>query len=65
MPDIKVTIPLHQAKDIGFLLNNTRGLIHKCYINPIFKKVILSYMNEAISKLQESVKISEKKGANV
>ncbi len=60
MSDLKVQIPLHKAKDIGYTLNNARGLIGKCYIQPIFKKSIMALLDDAIFKLHEGVKLAEK-----
>jgi len=60
MSDLSLKIPLHKMKDVAHNLDMARGLICKCAINPIFKKSILSLMNDAISVLQDSVKVSEK-----
>jgi hypothetical protein len=62
MSSDKVTMPLHQAKNLGHNLNTCRGLICKVYIHPEFKKAIMSYLNDSISTLQESVKLAEKGG---
>lgn len=61
MSDLKVIIPLHKAKILGHNLNTCRGLVCKVYIEPNFKKAIMSYLNDAISMLQEEVKLTEKK----
>lgn len=65
MSDLKLIMPLHKGKEIAHNLNTCRGLICKVYIEPNFKKAIMSLMNDTIFKLQEAVKLMEIKNANI
>jgi hypothetical protein len=58
---MNVLIPIHKAKEVGHNLNTSMGLISKCWIEPNFKRAILSLMNDTILTLQDAVKIAEKK----
>jgi len=65
MADLKVTIPLHKAKEICHNISMCENLIEKSGIkNPHMKTAILSLMDEVKYILQTEVRLAEKNEKN-